>query len=90
MLSFLNQRESLSNKSLIDTPTCSIKYFDPFNISTGYLNQMTEFYCPSVCILTYDTIDELYIIWRFANLPPYNNTVELCTYTRPKKKRRFV
>ena len=91
-LSIQDQREfendSISKKFLIDTPTCSIKYFDPFNISADHFNKLTRFYCPSLVILTYDIMGELHINWTAAKLPPYNNTVAFCTYIpiyRPKE-----
>ena len=84
MDTFPNQRvfenDSLSKKFLVDTPTCRIKYFDPFNVSADHLNRLTKFSCPSLVILTYDVMDELHINWTAANLPPYNNTVDFCTY----------
>ena len=75
---------------LIDTPTCRIRHVHPFDKSIDHIvNNTKPFKCPSVVLLTYDTMDELHINWTTAKLPPYNGAVAFCTYIpvyRPKDK----
>ena len=47
---------------LIDTPTCRIRHVHPFDKSIDHIvNNTKPFKCPSMVLLTYDTMDELHI-----------------------------
>ena len=75
---------------LIDTPTCRIRHVHPFDKSIDHIvNNTKPFKCPSMVLLTYDTMDELHINLTATKLPTYNGTVTFCTYIhvyRPKEK----
>ena len=75
---------------LIDTPTCRIPYFDPYDASiVDALRQLKTLSCPPREILTYVIKNELFINWTATFLSPYQGAIHYCSYVeifRPKNK----
>ena len=76
---------------LIDTPTCRIPYYDPYDASiVDALRQLKTLRCPPREILTYVIKDELFINWTATFLSPYKGAIHYCSYVeifRPKNKK---
>ena len=76
---------------LVNTPTCKIPYFDPYDESIAdIVNDDSEIFgCPPRVLLTYSISNELFINKTAINMPPYNGEIRFCTYRalyRPKNR----